>query len=57
VLTQGGTTSPFTLAAVSFTIGLVTREVIDALIGFARGILSSLKQERSNDRKVLSTSE
>jgi hypothetical protein len=57
VLTQGGTTSTATLAAVSFTIGLVTREVIDALIAFAGGILSAIKQKEPRDRKVLSTSE
>jgi hypothetical protein len=34
VLFQGGTTSNFTLAAVSFTIGLVTREVVEALTKF-----------------------
>ena len=43
VLLQGGTTSPFTLAAISFTIGLVTREVIESLISFAGRILGGLK--------------
>jgi hypothetical protein len=41
VLFQGGTTSAFTLAAISFTIGLVTREVVYALINFVSSKISS----------------
>lgn len=44
VLLQGGTTSIYSLAAVSFTIGLVTREVIIALIGFTTRILSAARR-------------
>lgn len=40
VLFQGGTTSTFTLAAVSFTVGLVTREVVYSLIGFVKSRIS-----------------
>jgi hypothetical protein len=40
VLFQAGTTSIFTLAAVSFTVGLVTREVVDSLIRFVRSKVS-----------------
>ena len=36
VLTQAGTTSIFTLAAISFTVGLITKEVVDSLIKFVR---------------------
>jgi hypothetical protein len=42
---QGGTTSPFTLAAVSFAIGLATREATRALIAFVKKIFST----NSND--------
>jgi hypothetical protein len=48
VLFQGGTTSMFTLAAISFTIGLVTREVVYALIGFVASKISS--KEFSSDK-------
>ena len=40
VLFQGGMTSIFTLAAVSFSVGLVTREVIQALIDFVKSRVS-----------------
>jgi hypothetical protein len=36
LLTQAGTTSIFTLAVISFTVGLITREVVDILISFVR---------------------
>jgi hypothetical protein len=44
VLLQGGTTSIYTLAAISFAVGLVTREVIEAIISFAGRVLGGLKQ-------------
>jgi hypothetical protein len=40
VLFQGGTTSILTLAAVSFTVGLVTKEVVQALIDFVKSRVS-----------------
>jgi hypothetical protein len=55
LLFQGGMTSIFTLAAVSFTVGLVTKEAVDALTKFARSRLpqsSSTKDEVSKDTKV-----
>jgi hypothetical protein len=42
-LVQGGLTSAFTLAAVSFVIGLVTKEAGRALVGFARKILETIE--------------
>jgi hypothetical protein len=42
-LWQGGLTSAFTLAAVSFVIGLVTKEAGEALVEFARKILQTIK--------------
>ena len=40
VLFQGGTTSPLTLAAVSFAIGLATRQATEGLISFVERIFS-----------------
>jgi hypothetical protein len=40
VLFQAGTTSPLTLAAVSFAVGLATQEAADALIAFVTRIFS-----------------
>jgi hypothetical protein len=42
-LWQGGLTSTFTLAAVSFVIGLVTKEAGKALVEFARKILQTIE--------------
>jgi hypothetical protein len=42
VIFQGGTTGKYSIAAISFTLGLVTEEVIQALIGFARSILGGI---------------
>ncbi len=41
LLYQGGTTSAFTLAVISFTIGLVTREVVQSLINFVSSKFTS----------------
>jgi hypothetical protein len=43
VLWQGGTSGYYAIAAVSFTIGLVTEEVIRSLIAFARVSLKGIK--------------
>ena len=43
VLFQGGTTGKHAIAALSFTVGLVTEEAIQAIIVFARNILGGLK--------------
>jgi hypothetical protein len=48
LLYQGGTTSIFTLAVVSFSVGLVTREVVAALILFVR---TRISPEASNSQK------
>lgn len=45
VLLQGGMTSIFTLAAVSLAVGLVTREVVNALISFVTSMVSPKTQE------------
>jgi hypothetical protein len=43
IVFQGGTTGKYAIAAISFTIGLVTEEAIQAIISFARNILGGLK--------------
>jgi hypothetical protein len=43
VLFQGGTTGKHAIAALAFTVGLVTEEAIQAIIVFARNILGGLK--------------
>ncbi|HET7644304.1 MAG TPA: Ig-like domain-containing protein [Nitrososphaeraceae archaeon] len=43
ILFQGGTTGKHAIAALSFTVGLVTEEAIQAIIVFARNILGGLK--------------
>ena len=43
VIFQGGTTGKFAIAAISLVIGLVTEEAIQALIAFARNLLSGIK--------------
>ena len=43
VVFQGGTTGKYAIAAISFTIGLVTEEAIQAIISFARNVLGGLK--------------
>lgn len=49
-LWQGGTTSPFTLAAVSFVTGLVTKEAVNALTNFASRIFQG-KEEGTGEKK------
>jgi hypothetical protein len=49
VLWQGGTTSPFTLAAMSFVTGLVTKEAVRALIEFASRIFQSNEKDKDED--------
>jgi hypothetical protein len=51
VLWQGGTTSPspFTLAAMSFVTGLVTKEAVKALIEFASRIFQSNGKDKDED--------
>jgi hypothetical protein len=44
VLTQGGQTSAFTLAAVSFTIGLITEEVVKTLVWFSKAVLQAFRE-------------
>jgi hypothetical protein len=43
LLFQGGTTNKFAIATVSFTIGLVTDEIIQKLIEFTRSILKGIR--------------
>lgn len=43
VVFQGGITAKYSIAAMSFTLGLVTEEVIQALIAFARSILGGIR--------------
>ncbi len=50
VLFQGGTTSIFTLAAVSFTVGLVTREVVEALIKFVTSKVTPQPSDTKDDK-------
>jgi hypothetical protein len=45
VLFQGGTTSPLTLAAVSFAVGLATRQATEGLIAFVEKIFSPTPKE------------
>lgn len=58
VLWQGGTSGYYAIAAVSFTIGLVTEEVIRSLIAFARISLKGIKGagEPSSERTASTTS-
>jgi hypothetical protein len=53
-LWQGGTTSPFTLAAVSFVTGLVTKEAQEALVKFGQNILNAITGSRTPDVVVVS---
>jgi uncharacterized membrane protein len=41
ILWQGGMTSTFTLAAVSFGVGLVTNDIVNFIIGFMRKVTSA----------------
>jgi hypothetical protein len=44
ILIQSGTTGKWAIAALSFTMGLITEEVILSLISFARSILIGIKE-------------
>jgi hypothetical protein len=49
LLYQAGTTSIFTLAVVSFTVGLVTREVVEGLISFVKSRISGVSTKPTAD--------
>jgi hypothetical protein len=50
VLFEGGTTGTYAIAVISFTVGLVTEEVIQTLIGFTGSILR-VQGTTSKDKK------
>jgi hypothetical protein len=55
ILFQGGTTSNQTLAAVGIAVGLLMKEVVETITGFAGGLLKSAgdrskNQQRTEDR-------
>jgi hypothetical protein len=56
VLFQGGTTSILTLAAVSFTVGLFTREVVQALIDFVKTRISPTDTNTNKETASAKTS-
>lgn len=49
-------TITFTLGAVSFTVGLVTREVVQALIGFVRSKVSPSERKETSSTATTSSS-
>lgn len=54
ILFQGGTTGKWAIAAVSFSLGLITEEVIQVIIAFVRKVLIGIKEtpEEKEDSKV-----
>lgn len=55
ILFQSGTTGKWAIAAVSFSLGLITEEVIQVIIAFVRKILVGIKEEgveKKEDSKV-----
>jgi len=45
ILFQGGTTGKWAIAAISFSLGLITEEVIQVIIAFVRKALIGIKEE------------
>jgi hypothetical protein len=55
ILFQSGTTGKWAIAAVSFSLGLITEEVIQVIISFVRKVLAGIKEEtheKKEDSKV-----
>ena len=60
ILFQGGTTGKYAIAALSFSIGLITEEAIQFIITFARKIFGGISEETTKEKedtkiKVLKT--
>lgn len=55
LLTQASTTSKYILALASFSVGLVTDEIIQALLNFIRPKISEDKGDKSNENNPVGT--
>jgi hypothetical protein len=51
ILFQGGTTGKWAIAAISFSLGLITEEVIQVIIGFVRKMLGGIKEDAVSEKK------